>query len=121
MNEENSGIFPGLGAHLSSFGGTDCGVICFQRCYVSEPREFKHFAGIKIRRVFLVKCDAACKSNRKNHWSHVAVDSVFWFPKLAIKLHLASISLIGMDAFQCKICIDLVSPYRAVDLGITLD
>ena len=49
-----------------------------------------------------MKCDAACKSNRKNHWSHVAVDIVFRFPKLAIKLHLASISPIGMDAFQCR-------------------
>ena len=40
--------------------------------------------------------------------------------KLVIKLHFAIVSPIGVDAFECKICINLVSPYRAVDLGITL-
>ena len=40
--------------------------------------------------------------------------------KLAIKFHLVIVSPIGVDAFECKICINLVSPYRAVDLGITL-
>ena len=40
--------------------------------------------------------------------------------KLAIKFQLAIVSPIGVDAFECKICIYLVSPYWAVDLGITL-
>ena len=36
----------------------------------------------KIQCIFLLKCNAACKSNRKNNWSHVAVVIVFGLPKL---------------------------------------
>ena len=41
--------------------------------------------------------------------------------KRASKFHPALVFPIGADAFECKTCISLVSPYRAVDLGITLD
>ena len=40
--------------------------------------------------------------------------------KLASKVHLLIVSPIGVDASECKICINLVSLYGAVDLGITL-